>query len=377
MAIQIKMTSKDGVTLYTGGKYVQDNIHVVPDENLLGGVVEVEELPTNPQENVIYQVNKISDIDVLVWVGDPYSRVTLEQIFIENDITPILIYEVVDSLPETPNVSDLQTFIPTYVYIQNDIPYVYGNAGYGNMWLEVVTLYNNLSQKNLENKGYVESLNDILETGLYVTYKLGEQGLYNKYNLLTKEGNYWTDYKKIFDKTIEEYSNDIIQNILDSSFKECKKLRKVYTPNVTYIHTSAFNSCDNLESVYMPNLKAINSSAFLACYNLQNFDFSNVTYIGHSAFKNCKALFNNANFVSIANLPKVETIGGESFSGVAIRSLILGVNKVCTLSEVSAFNYSMINAIYVPDDLVEEYKIATNWTAYDDIIKPLSEYVEE
>jgi hypothetical protein len=34
-------------------------------------------------------------------------------------------------------------------------------------------------------------------------------------------------------------------------------------------------------------------------------------------------------------------------------------------------------AIYVPDDKVEALKVATNWSTFADIIKPLSEYVEE
>jgi hypothetical protein len=33
--------------------------------------------------------------------------------------------------------------------------------------------------------------------------------------------------------------------------------------------------------------------------------------------------------------------------------------------------------IYVPDESVEAYKGATNWSAYADQIKPISEYVEQ
>ena len=33
--------------------------------------------------------------------------------------------------------------------------------------------------------------------------------------------------------------------------------------------------------------------------------------------------------------------------------------------------------IYVPDDKVEELKVAEKWNVFADIIKPLSEYVEE
>ena len=35
-----------------------------------------------------------------------------------------------------------------------------------------------------------------------------------------------------------------------------------------------------------------------------------------------------------------------------------------------------IGVIYVPDESLEAYKTATNWSYYADIIKPLSEYTE-
>ena len=42
----------------------------------------------------------------------------------------------------------------------------------------------------------------------------------------------------------------------------------------------------------------------------------------------------------------------------------------------SCFVKNNIEYIYVPDDLVENYKTATNWSVYASQIKPLSEYVE-
>ena len=39
-------------------------------------------------------------------------------------------------------------------------------------------------------------------------------------------------------------------------------------------------------------------------------------------------------------------------------------------------NYATIGKIYVPDNSVDAYKAATNWSQYADRIKPLSEYVE-
>ena len=56
--------------------------------------------------------------------------------------------------------------------------------------------------------------------------------------------------------------------------------------------------------------------------------------------------------------------------------IILSNNQVVTL-EKYAFNNSSISTrtgyIYVPDNLVDSYKTATNWSTYANQIKPISE----
>ena len=75
-----------------------------------------------------------------------------------------------------------------------------------------------------------------------------------------------------------------------------------------------------------------------------------------------------------------------------LKKIILRNNKVCRLLDSNPFYEcyhflgtagSTINPegqkdgyVYVPDDLVEQYKVATNWVAYADRIKPLSELEE-
>jgi len=49
-------------------------------------------------------------------------------------------------------------------------------------------------------------------------------------------------------------------------------------------------------------------------------------------------------------------------------------DKVTTAGQL---DLPKICTIYVPDNLVEQYKTATNWSRHADKIKPLSEYVEE
>lgn len=235
-----------------------------------GGVVVVDELPTIPKENVLYQVNKVSDVDVYIKTGD-YLPSTLEGAIKSLGVTPNLKYYVVNSLPETPNISDLQTFNPASVYIYNDIAYTYGNAGYGNMWLEVKDLVSQSMNLQYENKGYVNSLIEVVKQGIYVTYKLGKQGVYykEKYDLIEYNGA-WLDYKGIFDKSIKKLYAPNIKTIYHYAFLACYNLTYVDLPDVLYIRALAFASCENLVSVRLQKILEFEDVPFAYCDNLKD-----------------------------------------------------------------------------------------------------------
>lgn len=218
------------------------------------GVVVVDELPTeNIQEGVIYQVNEISDIDV--YLKDDGKNVTnLEysiKIVLGKSCT--LIYDVVESLPSIPNVSDLQTFSPAYVYIYNDTPYVYGNAGNGDMWIDIMTLIASVTGKTYENKGYISNPNFASEAGLYVRYTLGKQCILNKekYEVWINENSFNINYEEIFNKTIKEYYNPDLYIVPLYAFAGCLYLKKVILPNTKIIMQSAFRECDSLKNLYL------------------------------------------------------------------------------------------------------------------------------
>lgn len=66
----------------------------------------------------------------------------------------------------------------------------------------------------------------------------------------------------------------------------------------------------------------------------------------------------------------------------SLKSFILRkTDKPASLAQVAAFRGSAIESgtgyVYVPDELVESYKSATNWATYADQIKPISELEEE
>jgi hypothetical protein len=62
-----------------------------------------------------------------------------------------------------------------------------------------------------------------------------------------------------------------------------------------------------------------------------------------------------------------------------LKTLIIRTpDQVCELvnSYLTIDTHPLVN-IYVPDNLVDQYKVATNWIAVADRIKPLSEFVSE
>ena len=109
----------------------------------------------------------------------------------------------------------------------------------------------------------------------------------------------------------------------------------------------------NIEELSDGALTNINSYAFYSCTKLKSINLPVCTSIGTYAFFSCTKLTS----IKLAN-----------------------TSKICTLSNSSAFKNTPIankvGYIYVPDELVEQYKTATNWSVYASQIKPLSEYTE-
>jgi hypothetical protein len=106
---------------------------------------------------------------------------------------------------------------------------------------------------------------------------------------------------------------------------------------------------------------------------ITEFRDDTITKIGAGKFYACKNL-------KLVDLPNVTDIGSVAFFGsTALETLILRKNAVCTLGANALFNTGFWNGrghIYVPDNLVATYKLATNWSEFAAKIKPLSELEE-
>ena len=228
-----------------------------------------------------------------------------------------------------------------------------------------------------------------------------------------------------------EYHDNVITNIRPYAFYG-SNVQVVDTPNVTSIGTNAFQN-SKLESINAPLVTGtIGTSAFEGCNLLQGVNFPMVTAIGpyafrndtsltHLHFENVTSMYNSSSALyGCSNLETVvfrknvtlgtnttTTFGGNgklsafdmlSMDGNpagnnwtikanefkddhSLTTLVIrkpsGVQAILsgvfTNTPLTGYNGSYSGHVYVPEDLIESYKVATNWSTmyanYPDIFK--------
>ena len=145
-------------------------------------------------------------------------------------------------------------------------------------------------------------------------------------------------------------------------------------PNAKTIGINSLRNCLSLVNLNLPNATSIEDYAIYNCISLIFLDLPAVKGIGRQSLQNCLSLVN-------LNSPNATSIGSNAFQNCAsLTTLKLGASQVATLESTSAFKNTPISKcvgyIYVPDELVEDYKVATNWSVYADQIRPMSECEE-
>lgn len=140
--------------------------------------------------------------------------------------------------------------------------------------------------------------------------------------------------------TLTEYSND----------------------RVTKIRTYAFYK-SNIKKVSLPNINSVASYSF-SNSSIETVNVPSATYINSNAFELCRSL-------TFIDLPAVTQIYSKAFSNSGVKTIVLRSEVLCSLSNTDAFSSNA--SVYVPDNLVDSYKSATNWSFKADQIKPISE----
>lgn len=156
---------------------------------------------------------------------------------------------------------------------------------------------------------------------------------------------------------------DAIDTIKVGSDTDTEQLKGILEGTITELYSEATRMrdtaagyCEDLTKATLPCVETLTRYAFRSCTALHTVDLGNS---------------------SLAKL----IINANAFNGAtAITALIIRTSSVSTLQNSSAFSGSSIASgtgyIYVPGNLVDGYKEATNWSAYVDQIRAIEDYPE-
>lgn len=180
----------------------------------------------------------------------------------------------------------------------------------------------------------------------------------------------------LIERTLTSYTNNRIKVIGERVFSVFPKLQSIEANNVESIGTYAFMNCTGLTKLNFPKVTTFGQTVFSGCSNLAVVKFESLTAITFDLLRGLSAL-------RIAYIPNLESLKGAPFADcIALEALIITQpTKVATLSSTNAFVRSSIDLgtgfIYVPDELVEQYRQSTNWSDHATQIKGLSELPQE
>lgn len=245
------------------------------------------------------------------------------------------------------------------------------------------------------------SINELVEAILAL---IGQKGAYNIVQNLLDDGN---------SELVITDASGSNANELDSFIT--REISGVYTNDrITKVGLYGLGGCENLTSINLPNVVTVGDSGFYNCKLLKNVFLPKLTTLGRNGFNStglesinlplCTKLgiasFSQTNKLVVATLPLVTLLEGSCFSYSSVQkidtssvisigayafggaqqldTLILRNSSVCTLANsTNTFTNTKIAAgtgyIYVPDNLVDSYKTATNWVTFANQIKPISE----
>lgn len=177
----------------------------------------------------------------------------------------------------------------------------------------------------------------------------------------------------IVDRTVTEIINSDATSVGEYSLRSCTKLITVDFPNATSVGQYAFAGCSVLENVTLPSVESVGQYAFNQCNKLRSIILPSATTLTSNAFRDTQ-------YIEIIDLPKLTDIPATTFYGCrGLKALLLRSTTLVTLANTSAFttcyrilgtknagfnpNGEKIGFIYVPRALIEDYKVATNWSS--------------
>ena len=300
--------------------------------------VEVEELPTeNIDASKIYMVAENAEVyckledAILVLSACVQDAV---------GVTPEVNYKVVTELPTTGEVTDLQTFSVIYCYIYNNVPYVYGNAGAGNMWIPVSTLFAEMGVP-VEDKGRTYNIFAETEIGLYVYYDQIAYVWNNAWSKLVSNSSYICEINasngEIGTYTEEEFNN-LIKNI-DNAV-----IRLITNTGTFYIRNFFINSDISALATFIN----IGNELYILALSKDTWMLTEAGELaklnGDNIFQGDNEFYGETYFDGNVEMSNANFSGNVDFSNATVTGLPSGGGKTkITLAELQAILYDSFN----------------------------------
>ena len=200
----------------------------------------------------------------------------------------------------------------------------------------------------------------------------------------------------ILNKTIEEVKSESATSASQYLFQNCKELTTVELPNAITLADGAFSGCSALKVADFPQVTSIGNYCFRGCTSLERAIFPKLTDLKNYGFYGARNLsyfyapvatrlqdrcFESCLMLEKLDLPSVTSITGYAcINAKSLVCVILRFNTVATLQYTQAFSKTPIESgtgyVYVPKNLVEQYKAAANWSTYVSQIRAIEDYPE-
>ena len=170
--------------------------------------------------------------------------------------------------------------------------------------------------------------------------------------------------EKQYNLSWDKYS---IDKWLDTDAQEVDMTQIDELKSIGMVGEAAFKGLTNLKKVILPNtIEVIDREGFANCTALTSIKLggNKLDEIGNDAFSGCTKL-------TRIDIPKnVSRIKGGAFDDCnALQTIILRHTEVAPFHQLGGLNAT----IYVPNDLVDEYKNDMDWEPYKNKIKSISE----
>lgn len=193
-------------------------------------------------------------------------------------------------------------------------------------------------------------------------------------------------------KNLETIEMPSVTKIGDHSLRNCTGLKSAKFAAATEVGQYAFAGDEVLEEIDLPVCTKLGGYAFQNCSSLSEIDGSELLNIGDAAFdgsavsalRAAKVTSLGTNIgkgtrMSTVDLTALTSVKSSQFgSAGALVELILRRTSLVTLSYSNALAGTPLAAgigyIYVPADLVNSYKSASNWSAIASQIKSIADY---